>query len=273
VSETKILDGRGPAAVIRAELAARVRALGRAPKLAIVRVGEDPRSTAYIERKVAFGQEIGAEVAVVTLPSASGQSALEAATATAASDPSVDGVIVQLPAGELDGYGAAALLPPEKDVDGLVPGSAFTPATALAVARLLDAHGIALGGKRVAVVGQSRLVGKPFAALARERGATVSTADISTLDLATVTRPAEVVVVAVGKPRLLGPEHLAAGAAVVDVGTTVDAEGKVWGDVDPGAYGQLAAYSPVPGGVGPMTVAALFQNLLLAAERRIDIVK
>lgn len=267
MNEPKILDGRAVASQVGAALAVRVRALGRAPRLAIIRVGEDPRSAAYIRRKQKFGAEIGAEVTLETLPVTATQAELEAAVARAGALPENDGVLLQLPPLALDGYAAAELVPPQKDVDGLVPGSPFVSATALAVAELLSAHGIELAGERVAVVGQSRIVGLPFAALARERGAAVSTADEFTVDLGAVTRAAEIVVVAVGKPGLITAGHLASGAIVVDVGTTPGLDGALLGDLDPAAYPNLSAYSPVPGGVGPVTVAMLFSNLLSAAER------
>lgn len=251
-----------------ASLAERARALGRAPRLAIVRVGEDPRSAAYIRRKQKFGAEIGAEVTLETLPESASQGELEAAVSRAGKDLGNDGVLLQLPVAALDGYAAAALVPAEKDVDGLAPGSGFESATALAILRLLEAHGVAIAGRRVAVVGQSRLVGAPFSSLARAAGASVSTADISTSDLGAVTRAAEIVVSAVGKPGLLAPGMLAPGATVIDVGTTPGPDGSLLGDLSPEAASAVAAYSPVPGGVGPMTVAALFANLLEAAEKR-----
>lgn len=264
----QILEGRPVAARVCGDLAERVDALGRSPRLAIIRVGEDPRSAAYIGRKQAFAEEIGAEVALQTLPESATQAELEVAVVAAGADDANDGVILQLPAANLDGYSAAALVPPGKDVDGLAPGSPFVSATALAVAELLDAHGVGVEGKRVAVVGQSRLAGAPIAELMRERGAIVSTADDQTVDLASVTLPAEIVVSAVGKPGLLTAAHLSPGATVIDVGTTAGSDGKLLGDLAASACPTLAAYSPVPGGVGPLTVAMLLSNLVLAAERR-----
>jgi methylenetetrahydrofolate dehydrogenase (NADP+)/methenyltetrahydrofolate cyclohydrolase len=266
VSEPKILDGRAPAATVAAALAARVRALGRAPRLAIIRVGEDPRSAAYIRRKQKFGAEIGAEVTLETLPGSASQAELEAAVSRAGKDLGNDGVILQLPAGALDGYAAAALVPAAKDVDGLAPGSPFVPATARAVADLIGFYALPVVGVRAAVVGQSRLVGLPVAALLRRLGASVDVADESTADLGAVTRPASLVVSAAGKPGLLAADLLAPGATVIDVGTTPGPDGRLRGDLDPAACPALDAYSPVPGGVGPVTVAALFANLLDAAE-------
>lgn len=268
MSEPKILDGRAVANRIRDDLAARVRALGRAPRLAIVRVGEDPRSAVYIRRKQKFGAEIGAEVTLETLPEPSSQAALEAAVSRAAADSENDGILLQLPAGSLDGYAAADLVPPEKDVDGLGARSRFGAATALAALALLEAYGVKVEGRRLAVVGQSRLVGVPLAALARRAGAAVSVADVSTADLGAVTRPAEIVVSAVGKPGLISADLLSPGAAVVDVGTTPGPDGTLLGDLDPSARTVCGAYSPVPGGVGPVTVATLLANLVSAAERR-----
>jgi methylenetetrahydrofolate dehydrogenase (NADP+)/methenyltetrahydrofolate cyclohydrolase len=266
--EAKILDGRPIAEAARVALADRVRALGRAPRLAIVRVGEDPRSAAYIARKQKFGDEIGVGVTIETVSESVTQAELEAAVRAAGESAANDGVILQLPAGALDGYAAAALVPPGKDVDGLAPGSPFAPATARAVADILGFYSIPVAGARAAVVGQSRLVGVPVAALLRRLGAAVSVADVSTADLGAVTRPAALVVSAAGKPGLLSADLLAAGATVIDVGTTPGPDGRLLGDLDPAARPRLAAYSPVPGGVGPVTVAALFANLLDAAESR-----
>lgn len=259
------------AARLCAELAERVAALGRAPRLAILRVGEDPRSAAYIRRKRAFGAEIGCDVTLETLPESTTQAALEAAVRAAGEDAANDGVILQLPAGSLDGYAAAALVPPEKDVDGLAPGTAFVSPIALAVGELLGAYGVDPAGQPVAVVGQSRLAGAPIAEFLRARGAPVSVADEATPDLAAVTRPAAIVVSAVGKPGLLTSAHLALGSVVIDVGTTPGPDGKLLGDLAPEARPNLAAYSPVPGGVGPLTVACLFANLLAAAERAVAV--
>lgn len=268
MSEPRILDGKAASAKIGEALAARVAQLGRAPRLAILRVGEDPRSAAYIARKRAFGREIGAEATLETLPATATQAELEAAVVRLGADAANDGVLVQLPAASLDGYAAAALVPAAKDIDGLAPGTSFVPATARGAAALLEAYGIPIARRRVAVVGQSRVAGAPIAALARAAGAEVSVADIGTLDLAAVTRPAEIVFSAAGKPGLLTAGHLAPGAVVVDVGTTSGPDGRLLGDLAPEARAHLAAYSPVPGGAGPMTVAALFQNLLDAALAR-----
>lgn len=266
-SSPKILDGLAVADAIAARLSGRAKALPRPPRLAIIRVGEDPRSAAYIRRKRAFGEKIGAEVTLETLPDSVTQAELETAIIRAGSGEENDGVLLQLPAGNLDGYAAAALVPLEKDVDGLAPGSPFPSATAAAVIELLSFYGIGLAGRRVAVVGQSRLVGAPLAEMARAAGARVSVADISTESLGAVTADAEVVVAAVGKPGLISADIVAAGAIVIDVGTTPGSDGKLLGDLDPDAISKLAAYSPVPGGVGPVTVASLLSNLLDAAER------
>jgi methylenetetrahydrofolate dehydrogenase (NADP+)/methenyltetrahydrofolate cyclohydrolase len=193
-------------------------------------------------------------------------------------DAGVHGIILQtpLPPG-VDGVEVAGDIAFEKDVDGANPLSlgrltaglpAFAPATAGAVMRLLDDHGVALSGRRVVVVGRSLVVGKPVAMLLLARDATVTVCHSRTADLPARTAEADVLVAAVGRPRMLGAEHVAAGAVVIDVGTTPDENGALVGDVDAAAVtGRAGALTPVPGGVGPVTTALLLLNTVTAAAR------
>jgi methylenetetrahydrofolate dehydrogenase (NADP+)/methenyltetrahydrofolate cyclohydrolase len=193
-------------------------------------------------------------------------------------DAGVHGIILQtpLPTG-VDGVEVAGDIAFEKDVDGANPLSlgrltaglpAFAPATAAAVMRLLDDHGVALSGRRVVVVGRSLVVGKPVAMLLLARDATVTVCHSRTVDLPARAAEADVLVAAVGRPRMLGAEHVAPGAVVIDVGTTPDENGALVGDVDAAAVtGRAGAVTPVPGGVGPVTTALLLLNTVTAAAR------
>ena len=200
---------------------------------------------------------------------------IRAALTTLSGDPAVHGILLQtpLPGGarlaELAGF-----IDPAKDVDGANPVSlgrlmtglpAFAPATAAAVLALLDHHQVALSGRRAVVVGRSAVVGKPVAQLLIGRDATVTVCHSRTVDLASVTRTAEVLVVAAGRAGLIGPGHVAPGAVVIDVGTNATADGGLAGDVDPAVASVAGALSPVPGGVGPVTTALLLRHVTEAA--------
>ena len=278
-----LLDGRRLAAVIEQRLADSIRAgldqAGRAPGLAVLRVGDDPASGVYVANKEkACGrvgiQSLGAHLAADT-PAAEVQATIERLNA----DPAVDGILLQLPlpAG-LDEGPLLRAIDPEKDADGLhtlnlgrllkgEPGPrSCTPAGVMA---LLKAAGVELSGKRAVVVGRSILVGQPMALMLQAADATVSVAHSRTRDLAELTRQADVLVVAAGRPGMIGAEHVKAGAVVVDVGIHRRPEGSLCGDVIFEEVEPLAsAISPVPGGVGPMTVAMLLVNTVVAWCRR-----
>jgi methylenetetrahydrofolate dehydrogenase (NADP+) / methenyltetrahydrofolate cyclohydrolase len=219
----------------------------------------------------------GVLVRLVDLGPDAAQAALADALAGLAADPAVHGIIVQspLPAG-VRRDALAPLIPFAKDVDGASPTSAgrlmaglpsFAPATAAAVMELLRAHDVPLSGARAVVVGRSMVVGKPVAHLLLARDATVTVCHSKTRDLPSVTREADVLVAAIGRPRFIGADFVRPGAAVVDVGTTADETGKVTGDVDADAVRPAAgALSPVPGGVGPVTTALLLRNTVVAAS-------
>jgi methylenetetrahydrofolate dehydrogenase (NADP+)/methenyltetrahydrofolate cyclohydrolase len=302
---TQILAGKPVATQIRAEVAARAAAvgerLGRPPGLAALLVGDDPASRIYVGTKAKACAEVGIAGRTVTLPATATQEELEAAVEALNRDPEIDGFLVQLPLpGHLDTRRVLERVAPAKDVDGFHPVNVgrlwsgepggFVPATPAGILELLRRSGIALPGLRAVVVGRSNIVGKPMAALLLAEHCTVTLCHSRTRDLAAVCREADLLVAALGRPGFLGREHVRAGAVVIDVGVNrVDDpeqvarlfpgdEGRraqlaekgyvLCGDVDQVAVlGQAGALTPVPGGVGPLTVTMLLVNVLQAAER------
>ena len=277
---TQLLEGKKTAAAIREEAAAtaqRLRAAGTVPSLALVLATADESAAWYTRAIVRAGEKVGLDVRVERLADDASAADVRSAVARLSADDTVHGIIVQtpLPPG-VDFVEMAEAIAPEKDVDGANPVSlgrltaglpAFAPATAAAVLRLLDDHGVELAGRRAVVVGRSLVVGKPAAMLLLARDATVTICHSRTKDLAARTSEADVLVAAVGRPRMLGAEHVGPGAVVIDVGTTPDENGNLVGDVDAEAVmGRAGAVTPVPGGVGPVTTALLLHNTVTAAE-------
>jgi methylenetetrahydrofolate dehydrogenase (NADP+)/methenyltetrahydrofolate cyclohydrolase len=277
---TQLLEGKKTAAAIREEAAAtaqRLRAAGTVPSLALVLATADESAAWYTRAIVRAGEKIGLDVRVERLADDASATDVRTAVARLSADDTVHGIIVQtpLPPG-VDFVEIAEAIAPEKDVDGANPVSlgrltaglpAFAPATAAAVLRLLDDHGVELAGRRAVVVGRSLVVGKPAAMLLLARDATVTICHSRTKDLAARTSEADILVAAVGRPRMLGAEHVGPGAVVIDVGTTPDENGNLVGDVDAEAVmGRAGAVTPVPGGVGPVTTALLLHNTVTAAE-------
>jgi methylenetetrahydrofolate dehydrogenase (NADP+)/methenyltetrahydrofolate cyclohydrolase len=277
---TQLLEGKKTAAAIRAEAAdraQRLRAAGTVPSLALVLATADESAAWYTRAIVRAGEKIGLDVRVERLADDASATDVRTAVARLSADDTVHGIIVQtpLPPG-VDFVEIAEAIAPEKDVDGANPVSlgrltaglpAFAPATAAAVLRLLDDHGVELAGRRAVVVGRSLVVGKPAAMLLLARDATVTICHSRTKDLAARTSEADILVAAVGRPRMLGAEHVGPGAVVIDVGTTPDENGNLVGDVDAEAVmGRAGAVTPVPGGVGPVTTALLLHNTVTAAE-------
>ena len=276
----QILDGRPIAAEHRADLTTRVAALaetGDAPGLAIARFADDGPEVAYAQSLARAASAVGIHPRDVRL--ADGLSMVAAATVIEAlnHDPAVDGIVVIYPVpAHLDAAAVGLLVAPTKDVDGASPLSAerqsrgepaFVPATALAVLEILDHYQIPIGGRAVTVVGRSRVVGQPTAALLGARGARVTVAHSETEDIEVETRQADILVVGAGVPRLIGPAHVNPGAVVVDCGINVTDDGVV-GDVDFAAVQPLVtAITPVPGGVGPVTTMMLLDQVVTAAER------
>jgi methylenetetrahydrofolate dehydrogenase (NADP+)/methenyltetrahydrofolate cyclohydrolase len=278
--EARILDGRAPAAAMRervAEVVADRRAAGEpAPSLATIVVGHRPAADAYaiaIDRACA---RTGVSFALHEFGAEAGQQSLEARVASLNGDSTVSGIVLQLPLPEhLDAHRLLELIDPAKDVDGLGlawasrPGhpEVLVPATAKGIVALLDHHGIELAGRRAVVVGRSELVGRPVATLLSRRDSTVTVCHSRSRDLEQECRRAEVLIAAAGKPHLIDEAHVRRGATVVDVGIHRRDDALI-GDVDYEAVRRRAgAVTPVPGGVGPMTVASLLENTLAAARR------
>ncbi|GAA4027916.1 bifunctional 5,10-methylenetetrahydrofolate dehydrogenase/5,10-methenyltetrahydrofolate cyclohydrolase [Streptomyces plumbiresistens] len=276
---TTTIDGTRIAQRIRAQVAAKVTEAtgsGRIPGLATVLVGDDPASAVYVAAKRRAIREAGMRDFHRHLPPRATHDDVAAVIDEFAADPHVSGILLQLPLPpQLDASVLIDRIPVTKDVDGLTTGSAgllargergLRPCTPSGVIALLDAEGIPLLGAQVAVVGWGELVGQPLAQLLLRRGATVSVAHEHTTDLAAVTRPADIVVVATGVRGLIGPEHVSPGAVVIDVGIHRTPAG-LTGDVRSAELDGIAdRITPVPGGVGPMTIAMLMVNTLRAAQ-------
>lgn len=281
-----VFDGRAVNRALLAECKARSEALqqrfGVVPHLAVVLVGDDPGSAIYVGAKERACARSGVRSTVVRLPQHSSTADVCREVRALADDTEVHGIIVQLPLPDgVDPGEVLAQIPPGKDADGFhlynvgslfVGQSVYPPCTPEGVMRLLDSADIKLEGANVTVVGASNIVGKPMAVLALRREATVTICHAKTRDLAEHTRNADVVIVAAGHPGLITGEMIKPGAAVVDVGINRVEDGSVIGDVDFDSVVQKAGYlSPVPGGVGPMTVAVLITNTVRAAERSVGI--
>jgi methylenetetrahydrofolate dehydrogenase (NADP+)/methenyltetrahydrofolate cyclohydrolase len=273
-----LIDGKALGARVREEVAASVAELGHVG-LATVLVGDDPASHIYIDLKQKAAQAAGMEARDLKLPVDTSEEDLLAAIAEINADDGVDGLLVQLPLPEhIDENRIIEAIAPEKDVDGIHPINAgrlylgrptLVPGTPLGIMRMLDEYEIPLEGARAVVVGRSAIVGKPMAHLLLQRNATVTICHSRTQDLERHTLDADVLVAAVGRTHLISPDMVSAGATVIDVGMNRE-EGsrKVLGDVDPGAMEEAAYMTPVPGGVGPMTIAMVLQNAATAARLR-----
>jgi methylenetetrahydrofolate dehydrogenase (NADP+)/methenyltetrahydrofolate cyclohydrolase len=260
----------------------RLAARGVIPGLVAIRVGDDASSELYVERKMMASAEIGITSRAVVLPVAAGLADLVEVIERENQNPATSGILVQLPlpAG-IETQTVIEAIAPAKDVDGFHPFNVgrvatgvggFAPCTPLGVLRLLDHYGIDVRGREAVVVGASRIVGRPVADLLIARMATVTVCHIETRDLAVHTRRAEILVVAAGRPNLIGREMVGRNAILVDVGINRVADAsiprgfRIQGDIAPTAREGAFAWTPVPGGVGPMTVAMLMENTVLAAE-------
>lgn len=277
----RILDGAAIARGVYARLAAHVAALAAAgvrPGLAAVKVGNDPASRVYVMRKARACGEVGLHSEIHEFGTDCTQEALAAKIATLNSNPRVHGIIVQLPLPRhFDAVSILQSIAPEKDVDGfgwrnlgaLVDNHPlFVPGTPLGIMALLDHAGATLDGANAVVVGRSTIVGKPAALLLIARGATVTVCHSRTRDLGQTTSQADILVVAAGKPGLIRDDMVKTGAVVIDVGINRLPDGTLAGDVDFERVRERAGWiTPVPGGVGPMTVAMLIANTVTAAER------
>ncbi len=276
------IDGKAVAAKLRGEVAISALALrnrGINPTLAVVLVGDDPASAVYVRSKTKAAGEANVDIRDHKLPATTTQAELMALVDALNRDPIVDGILVQLPLPKhLDSDAVIRALDPAKDVDGLHPTSlgylaqgrpVFAPCTPKGCMRLLAEVGANLAGARAIVIGRSVLVGKPISLLLANANATVTMCHSKTRDLAAEVRRAEIVVAAIGKPEFVRGEWIADGAIVLDVGINRTAENKLLGDVEFAAAAQRArAITPVPGGVGPMTIAMLLRNAVTAARYR-----
>lgn len=276
-----VIDGKVVAHTLRGEVAtaaAALRARGIAPTLAVVLVGDDPASAVYVKSKTKAAREANVDVRDHKLPQTTTQAEVMALVASLNADPVVDGILVQMPLpAHLDSEAVLRSLDPDKDVDGLHPTSlgylaqgrpVFSPCTPKGCMRLLREVNTELEGARAVVIGRSVLVGKPIAYLLANANATVTMCHSKTRDLASEVRRAEIVVAAVGRPEMIRGEWIADGAVVLDVGIN-RVDGKLIGDVEYAAAARRArAITPVPGGVGPMTIACLLENTVEAARRR-----
>ncbi len=278
----QIIDGKAFAAALRGRIATQVTALrdagGRAPGLAVVLVGEDPASAVYVRNKHKATIAAGMASFEYRLPADTEQDELLALVASLNADPAVDGILVQLPLPpQIDADTVLMAIDPEKDVDGFHPVNAgrlatglpgFVPCTPYGCVMLLKDQLGDLTGLDAVVIGRSNIVGKPMAQLLIAESCTVTVAHSKTRDLSSVVKRADIVVAAVGQPQMIKGEWIKPGAVVIDVGINRTDDGLV-GDVDfNGAASVASAITPVPGGVGPMTIACLLRNTLISASRR-----
>ena len=275
----RILDGKALGARLRAGLAQRIAGLSFKPGLRVVRVGDDPASGVYVRNKDRAAAEAGFDSATLHLPESTSEAALLAEIARLNADPAVDGILVQLPLpGHIRAEAAIAAVDPAKDVDGFHPLNAgrlaagepgLVPCTPRGVMHLLAESGVALRGARALVLGRSQIVGRPMAQLLLGADCTVTIAHSRTRDLLAECRRAEILVAAAGRPEMVRGDWIAPGAVVIDVGINRLPDGKLVGDVAYAeAVGHAGAITPVPGGVGPMTIACLLENTLEAALAR-----
>lgn len=279
-----ILDGKSLSKQIKTELKAKVADLvvksGIKPGLAIVEVGSDPASEIYVRNKIKSANFVGIEARLIKKDESITQEELLKLIDELNADVSVHGIIVQLPLPKhLDERAVIDRIAPDKDIDGfgvlnkgkLFSGmKCFQPATPLGVMKLLDAYNIPLKGKEAVVVGRSNIVGKPMGMMLLLRDATVTIAHRYTVDLKKITKEADILVVAVGKKNLITADMIKPGAVVVDVGINREGD-KIYGDVDFDNVSQVASHiTPVPGGVGPLTIAALLANTVEAYENKIQ---
>jgi methylenetetrahydrofolate dehydrogenase (NADP+)/methenyltetrahydrofolate cyclohydrolase len=301
----RLLDGVAVAAAIRAEVGREAAAFrerhGVAPRLVAVLAGEDPASQVYVRNKIAACRDAGLRSDEVRLPATSAQSEVLDRVRALSADPDVDGILVQLPLPKgLDRLPVLQAIDPVKDVDGLHPmnaGRLFmrleapVPCTPAGILEILDRSGLPIAGQRAVVVGRSEIVGRPLAFLLLGRDATVTVCHSRTPDLGAVTRQADILVAAIGRPAFIRGEHIRPGAVVIDVGinrvadpalaaaifgadssrvrTVRDRGFTLVGDVHPLEGAERAGWlTPVPGGVGPLTIACLLKNTLQAANRR-----
>lgn len=279
--EGKIIDGKEISRQVKEEIkegVERLKAEGTTPGLAVILVGDDAASSAYVGSKERTTKALGMHSEVIRMDKGTRESALLDEINRLNTDPAIHGILVQLPLPEqIDEQRIIAAIHPDKDVDGFHPENAgrlmagmdgFVPCTPLGIMVMLERTGVDLNGKHAVVVGRSNIVGKPMSMLLLQANATVTICHSRTEDLPSVTRQADVLVAAVGREGMIGPEHVKDGAVVIDVGINRGEDGKLHGDVDfDRVLPAASAITPVPGGVGPMTIAMLMSNTLKSAEK------
>jgi methylenetetrahydrofolate dehydrogenase (NADP+)/methenyltetrahydrofolate cyclohydrolase len=274
----QLIDGKAVAKVLEAEVAVAISGLGFRPGLVAVRVGNDPASEVYVRNKARKARELGLEGTELVFPDTMSEAELLAEVARLNADDAVDGILVQLPLPkQIDSKKVIDAIDPAKDVDGFHPVNVgrlhlgrptLVPCTPSGIIRLIESTGRSIEGKRAVVIGRSDIVGKPVAALLLNRNATVTVCHSRTRDLGAVAREAEILIAAIGKPRFVTAEMIRPGAIVIDVGIN-RVDGKLVGDVDFDAAREVAGWiTPVPGGVGPMTIAVLMSNTVTAGAAR-----
>ena len=274
----QLIDGKLVARALEQEVAAAISRLSFRPGLVAVRVGNDPASEVYVRNKAKKARELGLEGTELIHPESMSEADLLAEVERLNRDDSVDGILVQLPLPkQIDATKVIDTIDPAKDVDGFHPINvgmlhlgrpSLVPCTPAGVIRLIESTGEAIEGKHAVVIGRSDIVGKPVAALLLQRHATVTICHSRTRDLAAIAREADILVAAIGKARFVTADMIKPGAIVIDVGIN-RIEGKLAGDVDFHTAREVAGWiTPVPGGVGPMTIAMLMKNTVTAAERR-----
>ncbi|HKM61624.1 MAG TPA: bifunctional methylenetetrahydrofolate dehydrogenase/methenyltetrahydrofolate cyclohydrolase FolD [Acidisphaera sp.] len=275
----RVIDGKAVAAALRAQVAARVAALPFRPRLAVVLVGDNPASAIYVRNKDRAAQAAGIDAATHRLPAGTTQVALLALLEELNAEPEVDGILVQMPLPpQIDARTIIEAIDPAKDVDGFHPLNVgrltdgvpkLVPCTPLGVMRLLASADVAVRGARAVVIGRSTIVGRPMAALLIAADATVTVAHSRTRDLPGLVAQADILVAAVGRAEMVRGDWIAPGAAVIDVGVNRLPDGRLVGDVAyDEALGRAGWITPVPGGVGPMTIACLLDNTVQAALAR-----
>lgn len=277
----QLLDGVALSKKIRTEIAARgaiVTAKGVRPGLAVIVVGEVPASQVYVRNKVKACEDVGFHSVLERYSAELGEEELLARIATLNADPTIHGILVQLPLPDhIAAERVLEAIAPDKDVDGfhvanagalMVGQPAFKPCTPYGCMKILESIDYPIRGARAVIVGASNIVGKPMAMLLLQAGATVTICNSKTRDLAHHTKDADILVVATGKPRMIAGDMVKTGAVVIDVGINRLPDGKLCGDVDFDAAKYIASWiTPVPGGVGPMTITMLLMNTLEAAEK------
>ena len=280
MTTAQLIDGAALAKHYRAEAARQAKALGVRPGLAVILVGEDPASAVYVRNKVKACEEAGFHSVLERYDAQMAQPALMARIAALNADPAIHGILVQMPLPKhLDPHAVIEAIAPGKDVDGFSTRSAgelmtglpgLRPATPLGCMKLIESTGVPLRGKHAVVIGRSNTVGKPMALLLLQAHASVTVCHSATPDVAAHTRQADIVVAAVGRIGTLTGAMVKPGAIVIDVGINRKSDGKLAGDVEFDSVREVAGYiTPVPGGVGPMTIAMLLMNTLQAAQAAI----